>query len=94
MADRLSHPGPAPRQPAPAATPRPKRSALERGISALPDAVTACTFAWLWVSPASFGKGALGTATLVMLVEFLMVHATGFLAGFAFSNTGTRVRRA
>lgn len=96
LADHLSHLGPNPVEARPEAVsirPPTKRPAFERGLAALPDALTASTFAWLWVSPTSFGRGAIGTALAVMLVEFITVHATAFLMGLAYSRTATRTRR-
>lgn len=52
-----------------------------RLLSALPDAATACGCAVAWVSPFTFGPDAVRTVLLMMLVEFILLHATGFFAG-------------
>lgn len=57
-----------------------------RLLAALPDAVTAGVFLALWIAPLRFGDGGVRTAMLVMLVEFVLIHAAMFL--------GTRVLSA
>jgi hypothetical protein len=46
--------------------------------AALPDGVTAAAFAMVWISPFALGQFAVKTALLVMLLEFFLIHATGF----------------
>lgn len=77
-----------------AAAPTPaSRPAAQRAFAALPDAVTASGFALLWVAPGLFGADALRTATLMMLIEFLIVHATAFIGGFALNHDRPRAAR-
>jgi hypothetical protein len=47
--------------------------------AALADAVTAGLFVFVWLHPLALGPIAVKTAMLTMLVEFLLIHATGFL---------------
>lgn len=51
-------------------------------LAALPDAVTAAAFFAVWVNPFVFGPLSVKTAALTMLVEFVLIHATGVLTGF------------
>lgn len=64
-----------------------------RLVSALPDAITAGFFLSVWVAPLYFGPDMVATAMLVMLVEFLVVHASGFLGVFAMQSSMPRLRR-
>lgn len=51
------------------------KALFARILAALPDAVTATVFLGLWVAPQYFGAGAVGNGMLVMLVEFVLLHA-------------------
>ena len=54
-------------------------------LSLLPDVLSVSFFLVVWSDPLALGPGAVKTAMLTMLLEFFLVHATGF---FAFlSNT-------
>jgi len=50
---------------------------------ALPDALTAGFFLLLWIVPGWLGTDALRTGLLMMLVEFILVHAAGILGQIA-----------
>lgn len=58
-----------------------------RGLRATPDAITASVFLWLWIAPLSLGPDGVAQAMLVMLVEFILIHASAFLGNVAFSDT-------
>ena len=62
-------------------------------LAALPDAVTATGFVLVWSSPFVFGPLSVKTAMLTMLVEFFLVHATGFFNVFAH-DSGSKLRRS
>ncbi len=66
---------------------------LQALLAALPDAVTSAIFVTIWVSPFLFGIGAVKAAMLTMLVEFFLVHATGFYNGFGANTDWTRSHR-
>jgi hypothetical protein len=53
--------------------------------AALPDGVTAGMFAVVWLSPFALGPLSVKTALLVMLVEFFLIHATGFFTAIGGS---------
>lgn len=59
---------------------------LARIAGALPDAATAGFFAVLWIAPQCLWPQALRTGLLMMLVEFILVHATGMLGGMALAR--------
>lgn len=54
---------------------------LARIASALPDAISAAFFLMVWLMPLRFGADMVSTAMLVMLIEFITVHASGVLGG-------------
>ncbi len=66
---------------------------LERLLNALPDAITAGYFLILWMQPMAFGDHGVRTGMLIMLVEFIVVHASGFLGGIAFGDIVSRNAR-
>lgn len=49
---------------------------VARAIAALPDTVTGGVFLTLWIAPFAFGQRGVRNGMLVMLVEFVLVHAT------------------
>jgi hypothetical protein len=53
--------------------------------AALPDGVTAGAFVLVWLSPFALGELSVKTALLVMLVEFFLIHATGFFTAIGGS---------
>lgn len=57
------------------------RNVISRVAGALPDAVTAGMFVFAWFSPLAV-DGLVRNLALVMIVEFLLVHATGFYSAF------------
>lgn len=52
---------------------------LRRTFAALPDTVTASVFLTLWIRPLAFGVHGVRNGMLVMIVEFVLIHATIFL---------------
>lgn len=68
---------------------------LARIASALPDAISAAFFLVVWLMPLRFGADMVSTAMLVMLIEFITVHASGMLGGVVLDpsqNRGKRLR--
>lgn len=63
---------------------------LERSLSAFPDAAAAAVFLSAWVAPLWWHAGLVRALMLVMLVEFILIHAGGF---FAHATGGPRVSR-
>jgi hypothetical protein len=55
-------------------------------LAAAPDALTALAFAFAWVAPLAWGSGLVATLSLVMLMEFLVVHSGGFLGATVFAD--------
>lgn len=70
-------------------TPHARRPDL---LAALPDALTAGFFLLLWIVPGWLGEDALRTGLLMMLVEFVLVHATGILGQIALGADPGRSR--
>ena len=73
----------------PASNPR----LLGRLFSILPDLLTAIACMVVWISPMTFGQDAVKTVVLMMLMEFLLVHGTGFFTGVAFMDNLSRMKR-
>jgi hypothetical protein len=53
---------------------------LARAASALPDAALGVMFLVTWLDPRVFGGGLLRYALLTMLMEFFVVHSSGFMS--------------
>jgi hypothetical protein len=54
-------------------------SFLWRAVSALPDVALGILFLVTWIDPRVFGEGVLKYALLTMLMEFIVVHSSGFM---------------
>lgn len=65
----------------------------ERVLAVLPDCVSAAAFTCLWMFPLAFGGSGVRNAMLVMLVEFILVHATGFLGVAVLAENASRLRK-
>lgn len=70
---------------APAAAPK---SPLMRALSATPDAITASVFLMLWVAPFAFGESGVRNGMLLMLVEFILIHATAMMGATVEERSG------
>ena len=66
---------------------------MTRYLAAIPDAITASGFLVLWLSPFAFGAAGVRNAMLVMLVEFILMHAAAALGGIVFKEDVTRAQR-
>lgn len=64
-----------------------------RILAALPDMATCGFFLMVWSSPFVFGPASVKTAMLVMLVEFILVHASGFLGATVLATNVARATR-
>ncbi|MEO6227829.1 MAG: hypothetical protein ABIO61_08275 [Thermomonas sp.] len=60
---------------------------LGRVLGAVPDLLTGIACVIVWISPFTFGQDAVKTVVLMTLMEFLIVHGTGFFTGIAFSDS-------
>ena len=74
-----------------AATLRP--SLPMRLASAVPDAVAAGFFLLLWGAPGLLAPKALGTGLLIMLVEFVLMHAAGMIGAVVLERDLSRMKR-
>lgn len=59
-------------------------------LAALPDAVSAGFFLSLWITPLYFDQRAVASGMLIMLVEFILLHASVFLGTTAFAPGKSR----
>lgn len=64
-----------------------------RLLSALPDAVTAGGCFVVWIAPFALGPNAVKMVLLMMLMEFILVHATGFFTVIAAPDATRPARR-
>ncbi len=62
-------------------------------LGALPDLVTGIACIIVWVSPFAFGHDAVKTVVLMMLMEFLIVHGTGFFSSIVFTDNVPPLKR-
>lgn len=68
-------------------------SPATRLAAALPDAVVSASFLVVWIAPFALGERAVRNALLTMLVEFVLMHASGMLGGIAFDRGRRRANR-
>ena len=71
----------------------PPGAAFGRLLGAVPDAITGVACLVVWISPLAFGQGAVKTVVLMMLMEFLLVHGTGFFTVVALAADMSRGKR-
>jgi hypothetical protein len=67
---------------------------LARALSALPDAALGAVFLVTWVAPRLFGEGVLKYVLFTMLMEFFVVHSSGFMGVVLFRMSPSVVKRA
>jgi hypothetical protein len=72
----------------------PPPSSFGHLASALPDALTALAYLVTWCNPLGFGTGTVKALMLVMLMEFVLVHASGFFFAVALGGRGSRMARS
>ena len=59
----------------------------------LPDAITALWCLWAWIHPLAFGPETVKCVVLMMLMEFILLNATGFFTVIPFMlDLGRSVR--
>jgi hypothetical protein len=66
---------------------------LSRLLAALPDAITACVFVAAWVAPQRIGPDRIGDLLTVLLIEFFVVHSSGFYAAILAIPESARRKR-
>ncbi len=59
---------------------------IARWASALPDAVTSAFFLSVWIAPTWLGASAIRTGMLMMLVEFILLHASAMLGSMLMES--------
>src|SRR6185312_13989842 len=60
-----------------------RRLSLPRLFAAAPDTITAGVYLTAWVAPSIGGPETIKNLMLTMLIEFIVVHSSGFYAGIA-----------
>jgi hypothetical protein len=64
-----------------------------RLLRALPDAISAGFFLAVWFAPRTMGLDTVKTGLLIMLVEFVLVHASGFLGHAVYAEGVSAARK-
>jgi len=62
----------------------PRTRLLDAALIGLPDAVTSAWCLWVWLHPLAFDASAVRCVVLMMLMEFLLLNATGFFTAIPF----------
>lgn len=65
----------------------------ERLVKALPDAVTAGVFFWVWLDPTGWRRELVTQGLLIMLLEFILIHSGGFFGAIVLNPKEDRSRR-
>ncbi|AVP96419.1 hypothetical protein C7S18_04065 [Ahniella affigens] len=63
-------------------------------FAVIPDLVTASLFVLCWIAPAWIGPGWIKSLMLLMVFEFVCIHATAFLMNLAMSDKMSRTKRS
>ncbi|MEO8682372.1 MAG: hypothetical protein ABI665_25210, partial [Vicinamibacterales bacterium] len=61
-----------------------------RLFAAVPDAALGVMFLVTWFAPTAFGDHVLRYAVLTMVLEFIVIHSSAFLAGVAAAAASRR----
>lgn len=64
-----------------------------RLLRALPDAISVGFFLAVWFAPRTMGLDTVKTGLLIMLVEFVLVHASGFLGHAVYAEGVSAARK-
>ncbi len=66
---------------------------LDAALIGLPDAVACAWCLWVWLDPLAMGVDAVRTVVLMMLLEFILLNATGFFTALQFMSQLRRLTR-
>ena len=66
---------------------------FNRLLAALPDALTSMLFLIGWIAPGFLGPGRVKDLMLTMLIEFVVMHSSGFYAAIASMSDVSRSKR-
>jgi hypothetical protein len=69
------------------------RLSVPQLFAALPDAITAALFLTGWIAPSTLGPEYVTNLTLVMLIEFIVMHSSAFYSVLAANSSVSRGRR-
>ena len=64
------------------------RLSVPRLFAAAPDAITAGVYLTAWAEPSIGGAETIKNLMLTMLIEFIVIHSSGFYAGIAAADVG------
>lgn len=64
-----------------------------RVAKALPDAVTAAVFLWVWLDPSGWRRELVAQGILTMLLEFILIHSGAFFGAAMLSPDIARGKR-
>jgi hypothetical protein len=66
---------------------------FNRMLAALPDALTSALFVIAWIAPGFLGPQRVKDLMLTMLIEFIVMHSSGFYAGIVNADDLSRTKR-
>ena len=58
----------------------------QRFCKALPDMITVGVFLWIWLDPIEWRRELVAQGLMIMLLEFLLIHSSGFIGPVVFAN--------
>lgn len=73
----------------------PTETFSQRFCRALPDIITAGVFLWVWLDPTEWRRELVAQGLMIMLVEFILIHSSGFIGPAVFANeapVGKRIK--
>lgn len=62
-------------------------------VAVVPDLITASLFLLCWIAPTVIGAGWIKSLMLLMVFEFVCIHATAFLMNLAMADKMSRTKR-
>lgn len=65
-----------------------------RLVKALPDAITAAVFMWVWLDPSDWRRNLVAQGILILLLEFILIHSGAFFAHALSAPDMARAKRA
>jgi hypothetical protein len=66
---------------------------LDKLLAGAPDAITSGWCLWIWTDPLALGNSAVKGVVLMMLMEFILINATGFFTVIPFMMDTSRATR-
>ena len=65
----------------------------QRLAKALPDMITAGVFFWVWLDPTEWRRELVAQGLMIMLLEFILIHSSGFIGPAVFAHEAPAGKR-